>query len=64
MDKTIKVTVTPDGKTTVEAFGYTGETCIRDTAALTNAIGFPVNTEVKSEFFMSEAEAHLDLRQS
>lgn len=53
-----KITVLVDqlGQTTVEASGYTGGTCLKATAPLTQALigGNPAESAKKPEFFQAE----------
>ncbi len=54
-----RITVTIDnmGQTTVEASGYTGGTCVKATAPLTQALigGNPEESTKKPEFYQPDA---------
>jgi hypothetical protein len=55
--KEIKITFDRrTGKVTKEVSGFTGEECILATAFLDSAIGKPVKTEMKSEYFIPNPE--------
>ena len=47
--KGITVTVEPDGKTSIEAFGYTGHDCLAATAALERALGSTTGRKMKQQ---------------
>lgn len=52
--KTIKVTITPDGKTTVEAVGFKGQGCKAATKPIEEALGQVESTQQKPEAMLRE----------
>lgn len=51
-----------NGKTTIEAVGFSGGTCEEATRFLETALGNPVAREHKPEFYEEQA-AHLEIQQ-
>jgi hypothetical protein len=51
MGKLIKVTIAPDGTTKLEAIGYTGIECLKDTRVLEEALGATGKRSPKPEQF-------------
>lgn len=47
--KKVTITITPDGETKIEAAGYSGDECIKDTAAIEQALGVAGPREPKLE---------------
>jgi hypothetical protein len=45
----IEVTIMPDGKTKIEAKGFKGDACLKETAALEAALGSVKDREMKPE---------------
>ena len=57
MGKSIKISISPIGEAKVEAFGYVGGACKRDTAAIISALGDgSEETEDKPELYQVESE--------
>jgi len=55
----MKVTVSPDGSTKVEAVGYVGEACHDGTRAMENALGTVTLREPTEAAFGGEAEGEM-----
>lgn len=47
--KKVTVTITPDGETKIEASGYTGTECLKDTKPLEEALGITGERTAKLE---------------
>ncbi len=55
MSKRIEITVDEDGEVTIEAFGYTGGSCVKATQPLSDAlIGTPTHNVKKPEFYQPD----------
>jgi len=54
MNKTITITVAPDGKTKIETHGYTGSTCREASRFLEDALGVGTVERLKTEYFLDE----------
>lgn len=54
--KTIEITITPEGQTTVEARGFQGPSCRDATRDLLRALGVGGDEEVTAEFYASESQ--------
>lgn len=55
MEKKIKITIDKQGKATVEAEGFVGESCTEKTREILSALGPKRDgEEFKSEFFVNE----------
>ena len=61
--KTIEVTVSPTGETTVETKGFTGPACRDASRALEQALGATAAERLTAEFYEAQG-AHQGLRQS
>ena len=51
MQRSIVVTVGPQGQTRVEAMGFSGQGCKALTDAMGAAVGRPIESAVKPEFY-------------
>jgi hypothetical protein len=51
MAKTIKITVRPDGMTTVTTSGFSGEECLAASRPLERALGLDGEAELTEEFY-------------
>jgi glutathionylspermidine synthase len=64
MSKTITITVSPNGKTTVEANGFTGQSCKDATKFLETVLGRKTEQQYKPEFFATNNHSHqMEVRQ-
>jgi len=54
--KEIILTFNPDGTVTKETKGFTGKSCVKDTAFIEEALGKPGKRRLKSEYYEQEAE--------
>jgi hypothetical protein len=61
--KTIEVTVSPKGETTVETRGFTGAACRDASRAMEQALGAPAAERLTAEFYQAQ-RVDQDLRQS
>ena len=61
--KTIEVTVSPRGETTVETRGFTGPACRDASRALEQALGAPTAERLTAGFYQQQG-VDQDLRQS
>lgn len=59
MPQTIRVTIDPKGKPTVEVVGGQGTSCTLATRQLVNALGVEDQQELKPEYFETTAEDHV-----
>ena len=59
----VLITVRPDGKTTVEAEGWTGPTCAAITEPYRKALGHEIGAQNKPEFYESDLENILEISQ-
>ena len=50
MSKTIEVTVSPQGETSIQTKGFTGESCREATRSLEAALGLRTGEQLTSEF--------------
>lgn len=55
MNRTIEITVQPNGDSRVEANGFTGNGCQAASRFLRNVLGTQVAEQLKSEFYQTEA---------
>jgi hypothetical protein len=63
MPRTIEVTVSPRGETSVQTRGYTGRDCLAASRFLEQALGV-VATDIKTAEFHQDQAAEPPLRQS
>ena len=49
--KTITVEINPDGEVAIETAGFKGEACQRATEAMEKALGVPVKSTKKPEYY-------------
>ena len=54
MRKTIEILVTPEGKTSVQTFGFTGSSCRDASLFLEKALGQAVGEQLTAEFHESQ----------
>ena len=54
--KTIEITVTPTGQTTVETKGFEGNSCRKASEFLERALGQRIHEQVTSAFYASQSE--------
>jgi len=55
--KKIEATVTPDGKTNLEAIGFKGKACLTETQDIEKALGKVTDRKLKKEFNKKERVA-------
>jgi Protein of unknown function (DUF2997) len=56
MSKIIEVIVSPRGETTVQTKGYAGDSCLKASRALEEALGVSVSENKSAEFFLKQDE--------
>ena len=56
--KEIIVTISPEGKPTVEAEGFTGTACEEATRNILDALGGSQDVELKEEYHQAETETN------
>jgi len=61
--KSIEIIVTPDGKTTVQARGFTGSSCRDASRFLEQALGQRTAERLTTEFHQTETASHLQSQQ-
>ena len=54
--KTIEITVTPQGETTVETKGFTGAECRQASRFLEKALGTSTNEQLTSDFYVQQTQ--------
>ena len=52
---TIEITITPDGQTRVETYGFAGADCQAATRGLLAALGAAQREQLKSEYYVTRA---------
>ena len=53
--KKIEVTINPDGTTSIEAFGFEGMTCLKETEELEKKLGMVADRSMKNDTFKTTA---------
>lgn len=61
--KRIEITVSPDGQSKVETFGYSGSECRDASRLIEQALGQSTGEELKSEFYLSRQSNEQSTRQ-
>ena len=64
MSKTIEVTVSPKGETTIQTKGFAGESCREATRSLEAALGVRTREQLTSEFHMNVGTTERDRQQA
>ena len=63
MSKTIEILIRPDGQTTVQTKGFSGNSCREATKFLEQALGQTVAEQLTAEFHTSQATQQQNTRQ-
>ena len=58
MSSQIKVTISCDGKATIETSGFTGTSCLDATREIEKALGRDAQRKYTSEYYVQETELH------
>ena len=62
--KTIEITVTPEGRTTVQTKGFHGSSCREASRFIEQAIGKPTVEKLTTEFYQTESVQQSQQQQS
>jgi Protein of unknown function (DUF2997) len=61
--RTIEVTISPTGETTVQTKGYSGGDCIQASKFLEQALGPKISDKRTAEYFTSDTSAQQETQQ-
>lgn len=63
-NRTITIVISPDGRTKVETYGYTGPACQNASKFIEEALGQKTAEQFKTPYFLNETnQHHLEINQ-